>query len=154
MLTCQSQILISKLNIPEPAEKNILEFLNYKLRNGKYIKQMSKDIPIYKLLLERPIVKFRNFYDYEYYNNYDYEDTNYNYNEIFSNEQLDYFNKYNIIYKYFIISFDIKFYKFQGSNVVKMMHIKYSYFDKNKYSIEYRHYYVYNDSHRHEYIPN
>lgn len=143
-------IIVNKLNLPEPAEKNILEFLNYKLKNGKYMKQLSKDLPIYKLILERPIAKFRNYYDHDFNNNYFYEDTNYDYEENYSEEQLNYFKKYNILYKYFLVSFDLDFCLLDGMNAVKMMLIKYFYNDKNKYRIEYKYFYINYDGTRRE----
>jgi hypothetical protein len=43
--------------LPDLAQHNILEYLDYKLRRGKYIKQLSKDLSIYKLLQYRPVVE-------------------------------------------------------------------------------------------------
>lgn len=146
-----SIILVNKLNFPGPVEKNILEFLNYKLRNGKYMKQIPKDNNIYDLIMKIPKIKFRHYYDHDYYNNYFYEDTDYDNEKInYSKEQLDYFEKHKIFYKYFIVSFDLHFCKLNGKNAVKIMNIKYFYDDKNKYRIEYKYFYVNYDGTRDE----
>ena len=43
--------------LPDLAQHSILEYLDYKLRRGKYIKQLSKGLSIYKLLQYRPAVE-------------------------------------------------------------------------------------------------
>jgi len=40
-------------NLPDLAQHIILEFLNYRLRNGKYIRRIPVDLPIYSLLKDR-----------------------------------------------------------------------------------------------------
>jgi hypothetical protein len=40
--------------LPDLAQHIILEFLNYRLRCGKYIRQLPKDLPIYDLIKIRP----------------------------------------------------------------------------------------------------
>ena len=41
-------------NFPDLVQHIILEFLDYRLRNGKYIRRIPADLPIYELLQNRP----------------------------------------------------------------------------------------------------
>jgi len=43
--------------LPDLVQHIILEYMDYKLRRGKYIKQLPRDLPIYKYILNRPAVK-------------------------------------------------------------------------------------------------
>ena len=47
--------------LPDLVQHSILEFLNYKWRNGKFIKQLPKDLPIYNYIKQRPIVEEKYF---------------------------------------------------------------------------------------------
>jgi hypothetical protein len=50
------KIILNNINLPDLPQSIILEFLDYKCYNGKYVKQLSKNMEIYELLLDRPKV--------------------------------------------------------------------------------------------------
>jgi hypothetical protein len=43
--------------LPDAAQHIILELLDYRLRSGKYIKHLPRDLPIYRRILDRPVVE-------------------------------------------------------------------------------------------------
>jgi hypothetical protein len=116
------------LKLPNLVQHIILEFLDYKLRSGKYIKQLPKDLPIYELILNRQKVK-EIYYSYEdWYNNeniYYIEDENgiFYYFDQYGNET------------YFMISIIIEYIK-RKNWIENTLEIKYSYHDRNIFKIE------------------
>lgn len=129
------------LALPDLAQHTILEFLDYNLRRGKYIKKLPKDLPVYNLILNRPEVEEK------YYNNYDYH----TYRFINRNVNEDgscYYCDEDGCDSYFLISIVTKFSK-RKSWVEHTMEIKYSYYNRNSYDIDY-HIYDYDfDGSRH-----
>ena len=116
------------LKLPNLAQHIILEFLDYKLRCGKYIKQLPKDLPIYKQILYRPQVE-EEYYCWNDWNNndniYEYIDENglICYCDELGNET------------YFMISIIIKYIK-RKNTIEKTLEISYSYYDRNIFRIE------------------
>jgi hypothetical protein len=116
--------------LPDLAQHIILEFLDYKLRCGKYIKQLPKNLPIYKDILNRPEVKIEYYCWDDWYNSkyvYKYEDDD--------EDDIDYYigdedgNK-----TYFIISIIIEFIK-RKNWIEKTLEIKYAHNDRNTFSV-------------------
>jgi len=121
--------------LPNLAQHIILEFLDYKLRSGKYIKQLPKDLPIYELILNRPDVE-EIYYSYNDWNN------NENIYEIEDENGLIYYCDQYGNETYFIISIIMKYIK-RKNLIENTLEIKYSFYDRNIFKIE---------SHKYDYV--
>jgi hypothetical protein len=114
--------------LPDLAQHTILEFLDYKLRCGKYIKRLPKDLPIYKYILNRPRI------EEEYYSWDDWR-----YNTIlykYDNEDGSYVicDEYGYT-TYFMISLVIGTIK-RKSWLENTMEISYSSSDRNTFRVQ------------------
>ncbi len=145
-----SSHFVNKLfgNLPNEATDLIIEFLGYKLRNKKYIKQLPKNLKIYKLLSQMSDVIY---YDaYEYLDEYDSMAMDNNAIANLSN---------NLIMNYFMgefsycITFDLSFAEYHRQNTVKTMEIYYSFYDRSNYKVVIKYYFLDYDDSRHEFIP-
>ena len=117
------------LMLPDLVQHIILEFLDYRLRNKKYIRQLSRDLPVYKLILDRPCVKKYYFVpDYnspvQIFENYDEEYDEYYYTDDLGNDS------------YFKVSIVTKKYGYRHYTFEDRLEISYSYNDKECYIIE------------------
>ena len=112
--------------LPDLAQHIILEFLDYRLRCGKYIRQIPKDLPIYNLIRNRPQVEELYFSQHDdrvvgaYYDNI---------NDVYYDHDEDGYETY------FKISLIMKYVKRKGW-LEKTLEIDYSYGDRNKYRIQ------------------
>lgn len=114
--------------LPDLAQHTVLEFLDYKLRCGKYIKRLPKDLPIYKYILKRPKV------EEEYYSWHDWRDSEYLYKYDNEDGTFDICDEEGNT-KYFKISLVINCFK-RKYWCENTMEISYSYSDRNTYKIE------------------
>jgi hypothetical protein len=104
--------------LPDLVQHIILEFLNYKWRNGKFIRQLPKDLSIYRYIKKRPIIKEKYFTedDPEHYIWYN-DDGSFNICDQYGNNT------------YFEISFVLKTIK-RKSHIDKVMELRYCCFDR------------------------
>jgi len=104
--------------LPDLAQHLILEYLDYKWRCGKFIRQLPRDLPIYQYLKERPEVKERyfNFDDPEHCVEY-YDDGSWDLCDEYGNKT------------YFAIEFVLKYVK-RKYYYQKVMEIRYCGFDR------------------------
>lgn len=113
--------------LPNLAQHIILEFLDYKLRNGKYIRQLPKDLPIYNYILNRQqvIEKCYDVYDFMRSKNvFPYE-----------NERgYVYYGDVNGFDKYYLISLVVNGFrrKYWTETTIDIL---YSYSDRNIYEV-------------------
>jgi hypothetical protein len=123
--------------LPDLARHIILEYLNYKLRCGKYIKQLPKDLPIYQCILNRPQVEEKSYYRYrpdELVYDYNKDDgTYYDYNEDDEYDEDD--EDEDNVKKYFLLSLEIKYFK-RKCWLANTLVISYSYNDRNVFKVE------------------
>jgi hypothetical protein len=106
--------LINSFQIPYELQRQILEFLDYKFRFGKYIRRIpTKKLTIYRSLLDRPemlsegyISLDLNFRDY--HNDYVVKTLEIVYSETDR-------NIYNIKNQYYAIDYDEKRYEYEPS---------------------------------------
>ena len=133
-------------NFPEEVHDIIMQYLGYKNRNGKYMKQLPRKMAIYYSLFTCiPNVIY-------YWNAVQYQE------EWYIRMISRYFNDE---FEY-CISFDLKYKKsIQGENMevhcVKTMEIFYSNQDRNRFMYKIRYYFIVTDengtSQRMEYVP-
>jgi hypothetical protein len=45
------------MTVPSPNEIMIMEYAGYKFRHGMYMRPLKKDLPIYKLLADMPMIE-------------------------------------------------------------------------------------------------
>ena len=114
--------------LPDLAQHTILEYMDYKLRHGKYIKQLPRDLPIYKYLLNRPTVEeeyytWDDFIKSEHVFEYDDEDGYHYYCDEDGNDT------------YCMISLVTNIFK-RKSLVERTIDISYSFSDRNIYKVE------------------
>jgi hypothetical protein len=104
-------------NMPNLPQHIILEFLDYKLRNRKYIKQIQKE----RLdKMERLIFRYKNYVDYYYSEEVEI------YNEITDEYRIEQYR-----YIYFWISNK----KYHNSSINKYIVFKQSVYDTNDFSV-------------------
>jgi len=104
-------------NMPHLPQHIILEFLDYKLRNRKYIKQIQKE----RLdKMERLIFRYKNYVDYYYSEEVEI------YNEITDEYRIEQYR-----YIYFWISNK----KYHNSSINKYIVFKQSVYDTNDFSV-------------------
>ena len=130
---------IDRLPLPDFPRHLILEYLDYKLRNKKYIKQLSK----YQIVCfeenfsERPEVLYfdDDFYDEEIENEY-------------GNDEFYTYGRYEI-------QFYIKFKKYHDLGIDKLVVLSYSPFDRNEFDIRNKYLeYDFDGKHCEEYFPD
>jgi hypothetical protein len=127
---------IDQLPLPDLSQHIILEFLDYKLRNKKYIKQLSK----YRIACfedefsERPEVEY--FEEEVYEERHNDEDSEY---YIFSKYEI----QFNVLYKIY-----------HGDAIDKFVVLSYSPFDRNDFDVQIKYIqYDYDGKHAQEYFP-
>jgi len=108
----------------------ILEYLDYKLRCRKYIKQLPKDLLIYKCILDRPEVEEVYYCNEDYSNNsefiFEYKDDegfHCYFGDEFGNES------------YFAVTLVTNFFK-RKYWTKKTIEISYAYSDRNTFKVE------------------
>jgi len=118
--------------LPDLAEHIILEYLDYRLRNGKYIRRLPKDLPVYELLSERPCAIECVFKKDDVPNLGEYYDENgnvYYYDD----------DGYNCFYRIILVK-SVSFQK-RDFPVEETIDLSFSYGDRNKFQIEACRYY-------------
>ena len=117
-------------SLPDLAQHVILEFLDYKLRCGRYMRQLPNNLPIYRSIIDRPDVEevcygWEDFYyGNEYIFKYEREDGTFYYGDNDGNES------------YFMISLPMKSFKERKYWLENIIEISYSYSDRNIYRIQ------------------
>ena len=114
--------------LPDLAQHTILEFMGYKLRCGKYMQQLPKDLPIYHSILNRPEVEeihytLVDFENSEFLYKYDNEDGTF---DICDEDGYD---------TYFIISLVMNSFK-RKYWIENVMEICYAYSDRNTFKVD------------------
>jgi hypothetical protein len=120
--------LVFKLKLPDLVEHIIFEFLDYKLRCGKYIKQLTIDSSIQKLITRRPKV------EEVYYTYYDWQDNKSLSLYTDDDDGIYIYDEYGYE-KYFMVSIVTKYIK-RKSFLENTLEISYNYNDRNFFRIE------------------
>jgi len=113
--------------LPDLVESRILEYLGYKQRCGKYMKQLPRDLPIYDMLMNRPIVEKRYYSDDEEV----FEGNTFQHEYIDENGEDYYFGDEDGCEFYFIVSINKREYKKSRGYFVETVDIMYSASDRN-----------------------
>jgi len=130
----QTTIMTTKLfyNLPDFVQHIILEFLDFKLRNGKYIRRIPVDLPVYSLLQNRPKTReiFFTATDSPVRVNRHYDEENDIYYFTDDNENLSFFETSILIKEYCTGRGHL------SESFQDRLEINYCYNDRNAYTIQ------------------